>query len=211
MLMVTQSKRLKLIKLLAFLLSIGLLLISFKSLAEETAEDLSSQVELAQDEAVNNELVKDEIIKTNTIETDASVEQNFEIKKIEKILEENNISSKDISRKDEIYQSAVGFAQWVDNFFGEAEELESASYDYLRLVNTIGWREGEGVQYRPRVKAKVNLPRMDKKLSLMFADNDDLTNSEFESLQNNDLFKQDNHKTSAAPPPFSAMGDTLFK
>jgi hypothetical protein len=171
------------------LLTVALWLISFNSLAETPSKKTDDiLVELSNIDPSN----------TKNVQTDVTKKPISVIGLAKKDLIGKNTANKDIGRKDKIYQSAVDFAQWIDNFFGEAEELESASYDFLRLVNTVGWREGEGVKYRPRINAKVNLPRMDKSLSLMFADSDDITNSEFESLQTNELFNQDEQKPSAA-------------
>jgi len=119
----------------------------------------------------------------------------------ETVLSDDKIKISDsIKRKQKVYNTAIDFAQWIDKYFGEAEELESASYDFLRLVNVIGWREGEGVAFRPRIKAKVNLPKIDKKFSLMFADSNEITSNQFNSEQNDDIFlnNKDVYKTSAA-------------
>jgi hypothetical protein len=104
-----------------------------------------------------------------------------------------------IQRKQKVYQSAVDFARWVDKFFGEEEALESASYDYLRMVNQVGWREDEGVNYRPRVRAKVRLPKIDKKFSLLFSDDSEQDQNTTEGDVNQSLFDTNKqHKTSAA-------------
>ncbi len=100
--------------------------------------------------------------------------------------------------KDVIYQGAVDFAKWVDKFFGERQELEDASYDYLRLVNRVIILDGEKIKYRPRIKAKVHLPQFNNKTSLLFS-NDRASSgdeSKFEENQRNSL--NDNESLSAA-------------
>ncbi|MGX5173552.1 hypothetical protein ACUR5C_05935 [Aliikangiella sp. IMCC44653] len=68
------------------------------------------------------------------------------------------------------YETATDFANWVDRFFGEQRALESASFDYLSLVSEFYLQEREGVKFRPRLKAKVHLPGIDNKFSLLFED-----------------------------------------
>lgn len=102
--------------------------------------------------------------------------------------------------KEIVLDTALQFANWIDHYFGEPEELESASYNYLRLVNRLGWREGESIKYRPRVKAKIHLPKINRKLSLFFSDDNDYTS---DNLNNNPinstlLDENEEHRTAAA-------------
>ncbi len=102
--------------------------------------------------------------------------------------------------KNAIYQGAVGFANWVDTFFGDRQELEDASYDYLRLVNSLVLREGENPKYRTRIKAKVHLPQFRNKTSLLFSNDSATSNDNFESEENkrNTLNDDNNESLSAA-------------
>ena len=68
-----------------------------------------------------------------------------------------------------VYQSAVGFANWVDSFFGQSEELEDADFDYLRLRNDFVFREGDSPVYRLKIKAKVRLPQLSNRVSLILS------------------------------------------
>ncbi len=99
-----------------------------------------------------------------------------------------------------VYRNAVGFANWVDKFFGDKRGLESASYDYLRLINQLVIREGESPEFRPRVKAKVILPQMKNTTSLLFSNDRSADNKDFASqeLEQNDINSDDNNKLSAA-------------
>lgn len=102
--------------------------------------------------------------------------------------------------KDAVYQKAVIFANWVDNFFGEQQELNSAGYDYLHLVNNFVFRQGESPEFRPRVKARIQLPRLSKRTSLLFsndraADNKDFATSE---IERSNLDDDDKNELSAA-------------
>ena len=99
-----------------------------------------------------------------------------------------------------IYESAVDFANVIDQFFGESEELESASYDFLRLVNTLGWREGEGFEFNPRIRAKVHFPKINKKWSLLFSGDTDEELEQLNDPPSDTLFenRDDERTTSAA-------------
>lgn len=99
-----------------------------------------------------------------------------------------------------VYKNAVGFANWVDKFFGDKRGLESASYDYLRLINQLVIREGESPEFRPRVKAKVILPQMKNTTSLLFSNDRSSDNKDFASqqLEQNDINSDENNQLSAA-------------
>jgi len=71
-----------------------------------------------------------------------------------------------------IYNSALDFANWVDGFFGESDELASADYDFFRLVNQVNWQDNGELDYKARVRAKVYLPKLEEKLSLIVNDRD---------------------------------------
>ncbi|TQV74713.1 hypothetical protein FLL45_07055 [Aliikangiella marina] len=115
----------------------------------------------------------------------------------EPINEKNNNSKAGLSRE-KVYSSAVSFANWVDRLFGEQSELESARYDFLRLVNVVGWRDDKGAEFQPKIKAKVFLPKTHKKLSLLFSD-DELENiDQFSNQTNDELFEDDDLSVSAA-------------
>jgi len=102
--------------------------------------------------------------------------------------------------KEVIYESAVNFANWIDTFFGRKEELESASYDYLRLVNNLTLRKNESLKYNPRIKAKVHLPQLSETTSLLFSTSRTDSNEGFDSEENeNDTIAEENdEKLSAA-------------
>ena len=83
------------------------------------------------------------------------------------------------------------FATADAKLFGEPEVLESASYDFLRLVNIVGWRDDLGVEYRPKIRAKVSLPKIDKRVSLLFSDDDIEDTEDFSGQQTDRLFEHD--------------------
>lgn len=70
-------------------------------------------------------------------------------------------------------QSTDTLANWIDNFFGAPQsDLESA-YSSLRLSFENEWKESEGNDSNVRLRGKVHLPRIDKRLSLIFTDSED--------------------------------------
>jgi hypothetical protein len=68
---------------------------------------------------------------------------------------------------------ADALAQWLDSFFGTAtSDFESAD-SVLRLRTEYEWDEEEDTDFKVRVRGKVDLPLLDRRLSLVFADGDD--------------------------------------
>lgn len=108
--------------------------------------------------------------------------------------EKESIKPVDLRKK--IYNSANTLAKWLDGFFGEEDEYETASYDYLRMVNTLDWQEGEGVFYRPKIRAKLHLPKTRKKISLLFSDRPE--DEDLQLNQVNRLPSEENDQSSAA-------------
>jgi len=102
--------------------------------------------------------------------------------------------------KNTIHKRAVEFANWVDKFFGEREELDSASYDYLRMINNFTIREGENLTYRPRIKAKVHLPQLSKRTSILLSNDERNSSDTFNSEENvpDTLAENDDDNLSAA-------------
>jgi hypothetical protein len=119
---------------------------------------------------------------------------------LEKQATPSNQDSQTTESNSLVYRNAVGFANWVDNFFGDKRDLESASYDYLRLINQLVVREGESPEFRPRVKAKVILPQMSNTTSLLFSNDRSSDSKDFASqqLEQDDINNQSNDKISAA-------------
>lgn len=70
-------------------------------------------------------------------------------------------------------RSTDTLANWIDNFFGVPRaDLEAASTS-LRLLIENEWEEGEGNDDNVRLRGKVHLPRINKRLSLIFTDDED--------------------------------------
>jgi hypothetical protein len=44
--------------------------------------------------------------------------------------ETKKINNTELNTREYIYLSAVDFANWIDSFFGESEQLEDAEFDY---------------------------------------------------------------------------------
>lgn len=66
--------------------------------------------------------------------------------------------------------SADGLANWIDSFFSEPRtDIESAD-SLLRLTYESQWQEGNGVSENIRLRGKIHLPAINRRLSLVFAD-----------------------------------------
>jgi len=166
----------------AFILFVYLLLLPLASVAGENLAPLKQS----------------EVIDKNQITIDERPLPLAKETLEEKEPTENSESTE--SPKEAIYQKAVVFANWVDQFFGENKEIESASYDYLRLINNFEFREGESPKYRPKVKAKVHLPQLSRNTSLLLS-NDKTSDSKDFSLEENesvDSLNSDQGELSAA-------------
>lgn len=112
--------------------------------------------------------------------------------------ENNNLSL--LESKQAIHKGAVNFANWVDGLFGNTEQKESAKYDQLRMINNFVYIDGQGMVYRPRVKAKVNLPRFSNRTSLLFSNKNEGVQEDIEDEKETDtiLETEDEEKVSAA-------------
>lgn len=61
-------------------------------------------------------------------------------------------------------------AVWLDSFFGTVtSDMESAD-SVLRLRTEYEWNEEDGEDYKVRLRGKVDLPRLDERLSLVFSE-----------------------------------------
>ena len=112
--------------------------------------------------------------------------------------ENNNLSL--LESKQAIHKGAVSFANWVHGLFGNTEQNESAKYDQLRMINNFVYIDGQGMVYRPRVKAKVNLPRFSNRTSLLFSNKNEGVQEDIEDEKETDtiLETEDEEKVSAA-------------
>ncbi|ARN74604.1 hypothetical protein [Oceanicoccus sagamiensis] len=71
------------------------------------------------------------------------------------------------------YESVDRLAGWMDSFFGVPRaDLESA-YSSLRINVENEWEEGNGTDEKIKLRGKVHLPRLNKRLSLVFTDEND--------------------------------------
>lgn len=77
-----------------------------------------------------------------------------------------------------VVHHADNLAEWVDNFFGNATTEEEAPYSTLRLRYEMEWDEEEGLENDIKLRGKVHLPQLNKRLSLLFSDDDDQTGSD---------------------------------
>lgn len=84
-----------------------------------------------------------------------------------------------------VVQRADNIARWMDNFFGVNRVEEEAPYSTLRLRLEHEWDEIDDHESDIKLRGKVYLPKLNKRLSLLFSDDDD-------GIETNDLIdKQD--------------------
>jgi hypothetical protein len=92
-----------------------------------------------------------------------------------------------------IDQKQYGFSQWVDHasmkiddWFGEPD-LNNPASATLRILLDSSWDRYEDIEFRPRIRGKIQLPTLEKKLSVVFGD-DSLDNE----LENNIAITNEN-------------------
>jgi len=61
---------------------------------------------------------------------------------------------------------------WMDSFFGEPRHDEEAPHSTLRLRLEQDWDQEDGTDTGIRLRGKLHLPALNKRLSLLFADDD---------------------------------------
>ena len=65
---------------------------------------------------------------------------------------------------------AQALTQWMDDYFGEPNyEIEQAE-SLLRLNLTTDWDEEDGTNYQVRLRGKLQLPKVSRRLNLVFRD-----------------------------------------
>jgi hypothetical protein len=68
--------------------------------------------------------------------------------------------------------STDALANWLDLFFGSPRADIEAASSSLRLITELDWSEGNSHSENVRLRGKVRLPRINKRLSLVFTDED---------------------------------------
>ncbi len=79
-------------------------------------------------------------------------------------------------------QTLSSWAHRMDDWFGEPDPNQPASAN-LRLMLDTNWDKYDGVRVKPRVRGRVKLPVLERKLSVVFGD-DDLDNEILDSNLN---------------------------
>lgn len=72
-----------------------------------------------------------------------------------------------------VIHHADNLAEWMDNFFGSATTEAEAPYSTLRLRYEQDWDEEDDFDTDIKLRGKVYLPKLNKRLSLLFSDDDD--------------------------------------
>jgi hypothetical protein len=74
----------------------------------------------------------------------------------------------------------LALAQWMDDFFGDPEYDADRAESFLRLQFQGDWDQEDDESFRVRLRGRVQLPKLSKRLSLVFSgeDGDELTEDE---------------------------------
>lgn len=83
-----------------------------------------------------------------------------------------------------IGRSVDDAAKWFDAFFGDERYVSEEAQSRIRLTPSLFYEEGEGVESRFRVNARIHLPRLSKRLRLVIAD----TSLDEESILDQETF-----------------------
>ena len=68
------------------------------------------------------------------------------------------------------------YAQYFDNFFVDDRADEEAGESQFRLIGSIEHRESNGFNFTPRIKARLNLPHLQRKVNLLIdTETDDIS------------------------------------
>lgn len=59
------------------------------------------------------------------------------------------------------------YASYFDNFFGDERANEEAADTEIRLIGSFDYHEISGFEFTPRIKARINLPRAERRLNLL--------------------------------------------
>tara|TARA_R110002110_G_scaffold278023_2_gene493328 strand:+ start:43121 stop:44014 length:894 start_codon:yes stop_codon:yes gene_type:complete len=79
---------------------------------------------------------------------------------------------------DYVSDQADNLAAWMDSFFGVNRVDEEAPYSTLRLRLEPEWDEIDGWDTGISLRGKVHLPNLNKRVSLLFSDDDERTGSD---------------------------------
>lgn len=79
---------------------------------------------------------------------------------------------------DYVSDQADNLAAWMDSFFGVNRVDEEAPYSTLRLRLEPEWDEMDGWDTGISLRGKVHLPNLNKRVSLLFSDDDERTGSD---------------------------------
>jgi len=62
---------------------------------------------------------------------------------------------------------------WVDSFFFTEREEAETNRSYLRVITGYEWANGDGLQFRRKIRAKVRVPGVKERMHIIFDDDDD--------------------------------------
>ncbi len=90
--------------------------------------------------------------------------------------------------QDYLSRGVCGVASWFDGFFGGKREEEENVNRFVRVTNSLKWQQNNGVDFKTRVRARIQLPRFKERFNLIISGEEDRTISE--TLSQEDEFKE---------------------
>ena len=72
-----------------------------------------------------------------------------------------------------VTHQAEALTQWMDQFFGDPNYNLEQAESLLRLQLVDDWNSADGHDPKPRVRGKLQLPRISRRLDLVFSDEDE--------------------------------------
>lgn len=72
-----------------------------------------------------------------------------------------------------VTHQAEALTQWMDHFFGDPNYNLEQAESLLRLQFVDDWNSADGHDPKPRVRGKLQLPRISRRLDLVFSDEDE--------------------------------------
>jgi len=125
---------------------------------------LQEQVESPQDDTLGN---------WEAAEPSEELEENLEALESHVPLDPNGIP---VNWVDDghavITNQAQALTEWMDSFFGDPNYNLEQAESFLRLEFVGDWDQDDGNDFKVRLRGKVQLPRISKRLNLVFAGND---------------------------------------
>lgn len=79
-----------------------------------------------------------------------------------------------IDKQQAIVSNAISNTMaWFDGFFAPPREEIETNDSFVRLIGNVTWKNREGVFFKPRIRARLRVPGLQKRLKLIVSGDDD--------------------------------------